>query len=143
MYISIQSQVYMCILSAINIYICILATTCSRYTYIYLRYTYTYVYVRLFIDQHIHMYKVASIHMYTSLSQVWVAGIHMYTTCDKHIHVYICDYLRIATMRCIRLEGSIKLSVSFTEYSLLYRALFRKGPLMLSILLTKATPYLR
>ena len=36
--------------------------------------------------------------------------------------------------------GSIKLKVSFAEYRLFYRALLQKRPVILSILLTKATP---
>jgi len=37
------------------------------------------------------------------------------------------------------LVGSIKLYVSFSEYSLFYRSLFQKRPIILSILLTEAT----
>jgi len=36
----------------------------------------------------------------------------------------------------------LKLQVSFVEYSLLYRALLQKRPIILRSLLTKATPYL-
>ena len=43
-------------------------------------------------------------------------------------------------MGWLRLVGSIKLQVSFAEYSLFYRALLQKGPVILSILLTQATP---
>jgi len=45
-------------------------------------------------------------------------------------------------MGWLRLVGSIKLQVSFAESSLFYRALLQKRPIILSILLTKATPYL-
>ena len=45
------------------------------------------------------------------------------------------------TMGWLRSVGSIKLSVSFAEYSLFYRALLLKRPIILSILLTVATPY--
>ena len=38
------------------------------------------------------------------------------------------------------LVGSIKLYVSFAEYSLFYRTLLQKRPIILSILLTEATP---
>ena len=37
---------------------------------------------------------------------------------------------------------SIKLWLCFAEYRLFYRALLQKRPIILSILLTKATPYL-
>ena len=41
----------------------------------------------------------------------------------------------------LRSGGSIKLQVSFAENSLFYRALLLKRPIILSILLTEATPY--
>jgi len=41
----------------------------------------------------------------------------------------------------LRSVGSIKLYVSLAEYRLFYRALLQKRPIILSILLTKATPY--
>jgi len=40
-----------------------------------------------------------------------------------------------------RSVGSIKLQVSFAEYRLFYRAFLQKRPIILSILLTEATPY--
>jgi len=44
------------------------------------------------------------------------------------------------SMGWLRLVGSIKLSVSFAEYCFFYRALLQKRPIILSILLTEATP---
>jgi len=44
------------------------------------------------------------------------------------------------TMGWLQSVGSIKFQVSFSEYSLFYRALLKKGPEILSILLTNATP---
>ena len=44
-------------------------------------------------------------------------------------------------MGWLRSVGSIKWQVSFAEYRLFYRALLQKRPIILSILLTKATPY--
>ena len=41
----------------------------------------------------------------------------------------------------LRFVGSIKLQVSFAEYGLFYRSLLQKRPIILSILLTEATPY--
>ena len=40
-----------------------------------------------------------------------------------------------------RSVGSIKLEVSFAEYRLFHRPLLQKKPIILSILLTEATPY--
>jgi len=45
------------------------------------------------------------------------------------------------TMGWLQSVGSIKLQVSFAEYCLFYRALLQKRPIIVSILLTKATPY--
>jgi len=45
------------------------------------------------------------------------------------------------TIGGLQLVGSIKLKGSFAEYSLVYRALLQKWPIILSILLTVATPY--
>jgi len=47
----------------------------------------------------------------------------------------------ISGMGWLRLVGSIKLQVSFAEYCLFFRALLQKRPMILSILLTKATTY--
>ena len=47
---------------------------------------------------------------------------------------------RLMNMGWLRSVGSIKLWVSFAEYRLFYRALLQKRPIILSILLTKATP---
>ena len=44
-------------------------------------------------------------------------------------------------MGLLQLVGSIKSQVSFAEYSLFYRALLHKRTIILSILLTEATPY--
>jgi len=41
----------------------------------------------------------------------------------------------------LRLVGSLKLQVSFAEYSLFYRALLQKRPIILKSLLIVATPY--
>jgi len=46
------------------------------------------------------------------------------------------------TMGWLRLVGSLKLQVSFTEYRLFYRALLQKRPTILRSLLIVATPYL-
>ena len=42
----------------------------------------------------------------------------------------------------LRLVGSIKSQVSFVESSLFYRALLQKRPVISSILLPEATPYI-
>ena len=58
------------------------------------------------------------------------------------MHVAADNYvLRSCTMGWLRSVRSIKLYVSIAEYCLFCRALLQKRPLILSILLTKATPY--
>jgi len=47
-----------------------------------------------------------------------------------------------AAMGWLRLVGSLKLQVSFAEYSLFYRALLQKRPVILRSLLIVSTPYL-
>jgi len=54
--------------------------------------------------------------------------------CDRH------SALRDTT-RWLRLVGSFKSSVSFVKYSLFYRALLQKRPILLRSLLIVATPY--
>jgi len=46
-------------------------------------------------------------------------------------------------MGWLRSVGLIKLQVSLAEYGLFYRALLQKRPIILSILLTEATPYVK
>jgi len=45
-------------------------------------------------------------------------------------------------MGWLRLVGSLKLHISFAEYSLFYRAFWQKRPMILRSLLIVATPYL-
>ena len=73
-------------------------------------------------------------------SLVFIAHIHKYTFTYSHVYIYVYTYkhMHMGWLRCV---GSIKLYVSFAEYSLCYRALLQKRPIILSILLTKATPY--
>ena len=67
-----------------------------------------------------------------------------------HVHVYVCVYVSVCiylwpvdeNMGWLRLVGSLELQVSFAEYSLFYRALLQKGPIILRSLLIEATPYL-
>jgi len=49
--------------------------------------------------------------------------------------------IRYDTMGWLRLVGSLKLWISFAEYSLFYRALLQKRPIILRSLLIVATPY--
>jgi len=60
-----------------------------------------------------------------------------------HLHVHTIPPRRLQpAMGLLCLVESIKLKVSFAEYRLFYRALLQQRPMILSILLTKATPYL-
>jgi len=50
-------------------------------------------------------------------------------------------HTQIGHMGWLRLVGSLKLQVSFADYSLFYRALFQMRPIILRSLLVIATPY--
>ena len=58
----------------------------------------------------------------------------------KNIKITV-ETLLVSTMGWLRSVASIKLYVSFAELCLFYRALSQKRPIILSILLTEATPY--
>jgi len=70
-------------------------------------------------------------HPYTTPISIYVSYIHIRTL---HPYMYPMGWLRSV--------GSIKLWVSFAEYRLFYRALLQKRPIILSILLPVATPYI-
>jgi len=53
---------------------------------------------------------------------------------------YVCVRENTA-MGWLRLVGSLKLQVSFAEYTFFYRALLQKRPIILRSLLIVATPY--
>ena len=53
----------------------------------------------------------------------------------------MCIYA-LSTMGWHQLVDSLKLQVSFAEYSLFYRDLLQKRPIILRSLLIVATPYL-
>jgi len=104
--------------SLICIYIYIQYIYIYIYIYIYYTHTYIYVYVYIYINLFIHTYIYMS--QTTQLVSVLMSA---------------------ETTGWLRLVGSIKLYVSFAEYSLFYRSLLQKRPIILSILLTEATPY--
>ena len=61
--------------------------------------------------------------------------------CSNYKCVYIPQPTTLCTIGWLRSVGSIKSFVSFAEYRLFYRSLLQKRLIILSILLTKATPY--
>ena len=62
-------------------------------------------------------------------------------TCQStSLSAFFLVFPSICCMGWLRLVGSIKFKVSFAEYSLFYGALSQKRPIILSILLTKASP---
>ena len=71
------------------------------------------------------------------------ACVHIHAQICTHVYSKCCDYLTIKeeAMGRLRLVGSITLQISFAEYRLFSRALLQKRPIILSILLTEATPY--
>ena len=70
--------------------------------------------------------------------------IHMHVCIlPSPIYAQICTACARIGMRILRLVGSLKLWVSFAEYSLFYRALLQKRPLISRSLLIIATLYAR
>ena len=65
--------------------------------------------------------------------------IDVYMCVGVFVWVFILTYTAVGWLRSV---GSIRLYVSFAEYRLFYRALLQKRPIILSILLTEATPCL-
>ena len=57
------------------------------------------------------------------------------------LNVHACLYVMYVCMKWLRLVGSFKLHVSFTEYSLFYRTILQKRPMISRDLLIVATPY--
>jgi len=76
------------------------------------------------------MYVYLSLHTYIHTS----AQIYIHTSAQI---AEVCMY-----MGWLRWVGSLKWSVSFAEYSLFYRSLLQKRPIILRSLLIIATPYL-
>jgi len=70
--------------------------------------------------------------------------IHIYVNIYMCVYVYIHMYICVCTYeRCmgwLGLVGSLKLQISFAEYSLVYRALLQKRPIIFRSLLIEATP---
>ena len=68
--------------------------------------------------------------------------VHIFHICCTYI-LHVCAYAYVYTYLCmgwLRWVGSLKLQVSFAEYSLFYRALLQKRPTILRCLLMVATP---
>ena len=61
--------------------------------------------------------------------------LHAYSTCTPRV------LMKRACMRWLRLVGSLKWYVSYVRYSLFYKALLQKRPIILCSLLIVATPY--
>ena len=59
------------------------------------------------------------------------------------MYIYIYIQRRSPYMEWLRSVGSIKSQISFAEYGLFDRALLQKRPIILSILLIDATPYVK
>jgi len=85
-----------------------------------------------------------------SLSSCVVPNIYHEQLSHRHEHEHVSSYdlsyalsygPHVLGMGWPRLVGSLKLQVSFAEYSLFYRALLQKRPIILRSLLIVATPY--
>jgi len=135
MYVYIYAYIY-------TYYICIYVHKCKICTYTYM-YIYIYVYIYIYMYKYIYIY----IHIEKSLVPwliffPWLV-LSVRTQLLKQMkkintHTHTCRYFN---MGWLRLVGSLKSWVSFTEYSLFYRALLQKRPIILRSLLDVLTPY--
>ena len=82
---------------------------------------------------------VSSIFSAIQYGALWCTMLHCIAS-SRQQHLQ-CIAVWCNAMGWLRIVGSIKLWVSFAEYWLFCRALLQKRPIILSILLTKATPY--
>jgi len=87
-------------------------------------------------------------HYQTDWLQLWGANVHISNPLNLVANPgFFClpsafFSLGVSPMGCLRLVGSLKLWVSFAEYSLFYRALVQKRPIILRSLLIVANPCL-
>ena len=81
------------------------------------------------------------LHIYTALLSIYWAVMHYTLTQEGCIYQWREDDDDVTDMGWLRLVGSSKFQVSFAEYSLFYRALVQKRPIILRSLLIVATPY--
>ena len=90
----------------------------------------TCVYLICIYTHHLHIFLFA--HMYTNVrAPEWKEALCLFLCRPHSTH-----------MKWLQLVGSLKLQVSFSEYSLFYRALLQKRPIILRSLLIVANPYL-
>jgi len=90
--------------------------------------------VQIQSNQNLNLNLYAEIPKKSSCWNEWISGMNLFQW--KVSQSAMCHR---CIMGCLRSVGSIK--SSFAEYCLFYRALFQKRPIILSILLAKATWY--
>jgi len=82
-------------------------------------------------------------HMYTHTHTHAVSSHCYYSMNINYMMLYfVLIHREIITMGWLRLVGSLNLQVSSAEYSLFYRVLLQKRPIILRSLLIVATPYM-
>ena len=134
------AKMYVC--ACMYVHTCV-HTCVHRLTYIYI---YIYTCICVYITQtYLHVCPPRTTHKRGSSRQQHSTpksrGQHLRENhCPCHIYISLYPHLYVLSMGWLRLVGSIKLQVSFAEYCLFNRALLQKRPIMLSMLLTKATP---
>ena len=81
-------------------------------------------------------YKYNHIYIHTRVYMLHVCACVCICVPSKMTSLCMYTYRHVYDMGWLRSVGSIKLQVSFAEYSLFHRALLQKRPMILSILLT-------
>jgi len=111
-------------------------------------YEYMYAFCAVHVCIYVYMYICIYVYMYIRIHPAMCIYVYMYIC----MHQVMCIYFDVCIGACknhvfvpmgwLQLVGSIKLQVFCAEYCLFYRALLQMRPIILSILLTEATPYL-
>ena len=127
----------LCILLWILIEICFVLDV---HTYSYLKIgkiIFSKLRILLYITTDIYSFLNVYIYIYSDIAQMIILElcILLYILIKMHS---VLDL----SMGWLRLVGSLKLQVSLAEYSLFYRALLHKRPIILRSLLVEATPYI-
>ena len=128
---------YVCMHICLYIYIRIQMYVCAHSSYAIKYFDPTYIQTSIHTHTATHTHTNTYIHVCTC-TRVYVC------VCMFVLVVSICipvtSETKTAHMGWLRSVGSLKLKVSFAEYSLFYRALLEKRPIILRSLLIVATP---
>jgi len=131
-----------------RVYVHIYSAHIQSYTYLICTHIQWHIQWHAVIDEwhaHIKIHEFPTHTLFIVFKNIY-ACICIYASMHDYVYIIIheCMHIFIHThmhMGWLQLVGSLKWQVSFTEYSLFYRALLKKRPTILGSLLIVATPY--